>query len=84
MSCDVGEVKERLENERSVVGPVGKLFHQGVEVQHTAATCPTDDSIMRDPTPNIPFRGIPLVFNYVTRIFRPPDATIVSVFFPTD
>ena len=74
----------------------GKLFHQGFEVQHTAATYPdrclqwpsfqqnigTDDSVTLDPTLNLLFRGIPFVFNWAIRIFPSLDATIVSVYFP--
>ena len=29
----------------------------------------TDDSLTHEPTPNIPFRGIPLVFNYGLRLY---------------
>ena len=60
----------------------GKLFHQEVESEHIAATFSgTDDSVTHDSTPNIPFRKIPLAFNYYIRIFKPPDAIIVSVYF---
>ena len=72
----------------------GKLFcHElryTIQLQHIqvrvcsdhvlSKTIGTDDFVTHDPTPNIPFRRIPLVFNYDMRIFQPPDATTVTVY----
>ena len=37
----------------------------------------TNNSVKHDPTQNVQFRGIPLLYNYDTPIFRPPHATLV-------
>ena len=43
-----------------------------------------NDPVKHDPTPNIPLSVIPLALNYDTRILRPTDAKIVSVYFSSN
>ncbi|KAJ4440170.1 hypothetical protein ANN_08308 [Periplaneta americana] len=50
--------------------------------QQTSKEIGTNDSVTHDPTPNIPFRGIPLVFNYDTWIFRPQMRQLCRFTFP--